>query len=61
MLPQAVKIPQQVRADYYWELETALTKLGIQLPAMPAASILWREHVGGLGVAVLKCFVGIYS
>jgi potassium efflux system protein len=54
LLPQAVKKPQQVRADYYWELETALTKFGIQLPATLAASILSREQVGSLGVAVPK-------
>ncbi len=54
LLPQAVKKPQQVRADYYWELETALTKQGIQLPATLAASILLRERGGSLGVAGLK-------
>jgi small-conductance mechanosensitive channel len=32
VLPQAVKKPQRVRADYYWELETALKKQGIELP-----------------------------
>jgi small-conductance mechanosensitive channel len=54
LIPQAVKIPQQVRADYYWELETALTKRGIQLPATLAASILLREQAAGLDVAGLK-------
>ena len=49
-----LKKSQQVRADYFWELESALTKFGIQLPAMPAAIILWREQVGGMGVAVHK-------
>ena len=39
LLPQAVKKPQKVRADCYWELETALTKFGIQLPATLEASI----------------------
>ncbi|WP_347989671.1 mechanosensitive ion channel domain-containing protein [Methylomonas sp. AM2-LC] len=52
--PQAVKIPQQVRADYYWELETALTKQGIKLPATLAASILLPEVVPGLDVAGVK-------
>ena len=51
LLPQAVKKPQQVRADYYWELETALTKFGIQLPATLAASILLREQAAGLAPA----------
>ncbi len=43
LLPQSVKKPLQVRADYYWELETALTKQGIQLPATLTASILLPE------------------
>ncbi|PPD39329.1 MAG: hypothetical protein CTY16_19230 [Methylobacter sp.] len=30
--PQAVKKPQRVRAAYYWELETALAKYGIEIP-----------------------------
>jgi potassium efflux system protein len=30
--PQAVKKPQRVRAAYYWELETALRKYGIEIP-----------------------------
>lgn len=30
--PQAVKRPQRVRAAYYWELETALRKYGIEIP-----------------------------
>lgn len=32
VLPQAVKRPQKVRAAYYWELETALRKYGIEIP-----------------------------
>jgi small-conductance mechanosensitive channel len=54
LLPQAVKKPQQVRADYYWELESALTKFGIQLPATLAASILLREKAVGLDVLGIK-------
>lgn len=30
--PHAVKKPQRVRAAYYWELETALHKYGIEIP-----------------------------
>ena len=30
--PHAVKRPQRVRAAYYWELETALHKYGIEIP-----------------------------
>ncbi len=30
--PQAVKKPQRVRAAYYWEIETALHKYGIEIP-----------------------------
>jgi small-conductance mechanosensitive channel len=30
--PAAVKKPQMVRAAYYWELETALRKYGIEIP-----------------------------
>ena len=30
--PYAVKKPQRVRAAYYWELETALHKYGIEIP-----------------------------
>lgn len=30
--PQAVKKPQRVRAAYYWELETALRKYGVEIP-----------------------------
>jgi len=32
VLPHAVKRPQRVRAAYYWELETALKKYGIEIP-----------------------------
>ena len=32
VLPHAVKKPQRVRAAYYWELETALKKYGIEIP-----------------------------
>lgn len=32
VLPGAVKKPQMVRAAYYWELETAFRKYGIQIP-----------------------------
>ncbi len=32
VLPQSVKRPQKVRAAYYWELETALRKYGIEIP-----------------------------
>lgn len=49
-----LKKSQQVRADYFWELESALTKFGIQLSATQAASILLREQMVDLGVAVLK-------
>lgn len=30
--PHAVKKPQRVKAAYYWELETALNKYGIEIP-----------------------------
>lgn len=32
LIPLSVKKPQKVRADYYWELETAFAKKGIELP-----------------------------
>jgi potassium-dependent mechanosensitive channel len=47
--PHAVKKPQRVKAAYYWELETALNKYGIEIPfpqrdlhirsGLPAASV----------------------
>lgn len=32
VLPHAVKKPQRARAAYYWELETALRKYGVEIP-----------------------------
>lgn len=53
--PHAVKRPQRVRAAYYWELETALHKYGVEIPfpqrdlhirsGLPSASVM-AEAVG---------------
>lgn len=46
LTPTAVKRPQAVRAAYYWELETALQKYGIEVP-VPQRDLRLREGFSG--------------
>lgn len=46
LTPTAVKRPQAVRAAYYWELETALQKYGIEVP-VPQRDLRLREGFTG--------------
>ena len=54
LMPQAVKKPQKVKADYYWELETALAKKGIEHPIPPAPGLLLQESPVGLTIPKIQ-------
>ena len=42
LIPSAVKRPNAVRAAYYWELETALRKYGVEVP-IPQRDLYLRD------------------